>query len=160
MKWLCFRRSPGADMVRTRITSEPIDTAAVMAEVATPDDGAVLMFTGIVRRHNDGRAVSGVNYEAYAAMAERVLNDIATEAATRWDISRISAVHRTGELAIGEPSVVIAVSSPHRAESFDACRYVIEEIKTRLPVWKHERYIEGDARWLEGALPETQAGHE
>ncbi|NLG62711.1 MAG: molybdopterin converting factor, partial [Candidatus Cloacimonetes bacterium] len=83
------------------------------------------------------------------------LAEIAAEAAERAGSDRVAVVHRTGELAVGEASVAIAVSSPHRAEAFDACRYVIEEIKKRLPVWKQERYVDGDEAWLDGAVPEV-----
>ncbi len=141
-------------MLDTWITSEPLDSAAMLERVGTPDDGAVLLFAGTVRNQNDGRAVTGMRYDAYREMAERVLREIAQEAAARWEVSRIAAVHRTGELNVGECSVLIAVSSPHRAEAFDAGRYVIEEIKQRLPVWKQEHYVDG-SRWLEGRLPET-----
>jgi molybdopterin synthase catalytic subunit len=147
-------------MLRTWITTQPIDPSRVLAEVGTEDDGAVLLFVGTVRRHNDGRAVSGLRYDSYAAMAEQVLRQIAEEAAARWEISRLAAVHRTGELGIGEVSVAIAVSSPHRAEGFAACRHVIEEIKQRLPVWKQERYLEGTEKWLEGAVPTLESPRE
>jgi molybdopterin synthase catalytic subunit len=127
-----------------------IDPAEVLARVGAPDDGAVLLFLGTVRDHADGRAVEGLHYEAYEAMAREVLAAIAAEAAARLRTERIAVVHRVGELAIGDVSVAIAVSSPHRAEAYDASRYVIEEIKKRLPVWKHERYAEGDAGWVRG----------
>jgi molybdopterin synthase catalytic subunit len=139
--------------MRSRVTTDPIDPAAVLADVGDAADGAVLLFLGTVRNHNDGRPVTGVRYDAYVEMAERVLSAIAREAAERLGTDRIAVVHRIGELAVGEASVAIAVSSPHRAEAFDACRYVIEEIKQRLPVWKEERYIEGGSRWLDGQIP-------
>jgi len=143
-------------MVRTFITTEPLDAAALLAEVGTPDDGAVLLFAGTVRRHNDGRAVTGLRYDAYATMAETVLRQIAEEAVARWEVSRLAAAHRTGDLSIGDVSVVIAVSAAHRAEAFDAGRYVIEEVKQRLPVWKQERYAGGADRWLEGSMPRSR----
>jgi molybdopterin synthase catalytic subunit len=122
----------------------------VLAEVGAPSDGAVLLFLGTVRDHADGRAVSGMGYDAYEAMAAEVLRQIADEAAARLGTPRVAVVHRIGELAIGEVSVAIAVSSPHRDRAYDASRFVIEEIKRRLPVWKHERFVEGEARWVEG----------
>jgi molybdopterin synthase catalytic subunit len=146
---------------RAWITREPIDPAGVLARVGADEDGAVLLFLGIVRDHNDGAAVRGLTYEAYDEMATRVLDEIAGEAAERLGTDRIAVVHRVGELGIGEASVAIAASSPHRAESFDATRYVIEEIKKRLPVWKKEHYVEGGAEWLEGRTPpvaETSGG--
>jgi molybdopterin synthase catalytic subunit len=132
------------------IVSGPIDSAEVLARVGDPSDGAVLLFLGTVRDHADGRSVEGLHYESYQAMAEEVLGAIVAEAAERLGTDRIAVVHRVGELAIGDVSVAIAVSSPHRAEAYDASRYVIEQIKERLPVWKHERYAEGDAHWVRG----------
>jgi molybdopterin synthase catalytic subunit len=143
--------------MRGWITSEPIDTGEVLGMVGAAEDGAVLLFLGVVRNHNEGRGVVGIRYDAYAAMAEKVLADIAGEAAVRLGTDRIAVVHRIGELGVGETSTAIAVSSPHRAEAFDTARYIIEEIKRRLPVWKEERYLEGEARWLDGQVP-TAAG--
>jgi molybdopterin synthase catalytic subunit len=139
--------------VRAWITDAAIDTGEVMRVVGSPADGAVLLFLGTVREQNEGRPVSGMRYDAYAAMAGPVLHAIATEAAARAGSDRIAVVHRTGELDIGEVSVAIAVSSPHRAEAFDAARYIIEQIKLRLPVWKHEHYTDGPSQWLDGATP-------
>jgi molybdopterin synthase catalytic subunit len=142
-------------MVFAEVTSHPIDTARLMARVGAKEDGAVLLFVGVVRDHNDGRGVSGVGYEAYQEMAEKMLLDIATEAAGASGQVRVAVVHRVGELTIGEASVAIAVSSPHRAESYEASRYVIEEIKKRVPVWKHERYTDGTVDWVAGQAPEV-----
>lgn len=147
--------------MRSWITREPLDATRILADVGAAHDGAVLLFQGIVRNHNDGRPVTGMRYEAYEAMAEKVLAEIASEAAERLGTPRIAVAHRVGELDIGEASVVIAVSSPHRAEAFDAGRYVIEEIKKRLPVWKHEHYADGERRWVEGQIPPVpEAAHE
>jgi molybdopterin synthase catalytic subunit len=139
--------------VHVRVSADPIDASTVLDAVGTPEDGAVLLFLGTVRRTNEGRAVSGMRYEAYVEMAEQMLGTIASETLERTGASRIAAVHRIGELAIGEVSVAIALSTAHRAEAFDGGRYVIEEIKKRLPVWKHEHYVDGDARWLDGERP-------
>ncbi len=135
---------------RAAIVSSPIDPAAVLARVGHRSDGAVLLFLGTVRDHADGRPVSGMAYEAYETMAADVLQAIAEDAAARLGTPRVAVVHRVGELAIGEVSVAIGVSSPHRDRAYDASRYVIEEIKRRLPVWKHEHFVGGDARWVEG----------
>lgn len=140
-----------------RITPDPIDTAPLMEAVGSDQDGAVLLFLGIVRDHADGRSVSGMRYEAYAEMAAPVLEEIAAEAAAIIGSDRIAVVHRTGELQIGEASVAIAVSSPHRDEAYRASRHVIEEIKKRLPVWKHEHYLDGDSGWVEGVKLEPGA---
>jgi len=142
------------------ITREPIGPRDVLERVGAPEDGAVLLFLGVVRDHNDGAAVSGMTYDAYDEMATKVLAGIAGEAAERLGSDRVAVVHRVGELAIGDVSVAIAASSPHRAESFDATRYVIEEIKKRLPVWKKEHYVESESKWLEGAVPPVEAAGE
>jgi len=113
---------------------------------------------GTVRNHNDGRAVGGLRYEAYPEMGEVVLAEIATEAEERFGTDRIAIVHRVGDLAIGEVSVAVAVSSPHRGESFDGARYVMEELKRRLPVWKHEAYTDGASAWVAGTEPSGVAG--
>lgn len=138
---------------RALVTRERIDPADVLARVGGDGDGAVLLFLGTVRNHNEGAPVEGLTYEAYESMAERELERIATEAAERAGTDRVAVVHRVGELAIGDISVAIAVSSPHRAEAFEASRYVIEEIKKRLPVWKREHYVGGASGWVEGAIP-------
>ena len=139
------------------ITREVISADSVLAHVGGDSDGAIDIFLGVVRDENDGRAVSGMHYDAYVEMAGKVLNAIADEGAAMPGVGKVAAVHRIGELGIGEVSVAIAVSAPHRAEAFEACRYVIEEIKKRLPVWKQERYVTGEERWL-GTESEAHAG--
>lgn len=140
-------------MIHSVVSPEPIDPSEVLSRVGSDEDGAAILFLGVVRDHADGRAVDGMRYDAYQEMAEEVLRAIALEAASRLGTDRLAVVHRTGDLAVGEVSVAIAVSSPHRAESFDACRYVIEEIKKRLPVWKKEHYLDGRAEWVPGTVP-------
>ena len=140
------------------ITLDAIVPQDVLDLVGHQEDGAVLLFLGVVRNHNEGRAVGGLRYEAYPEMAEAVLADIAAEAAQRFGTDRIAVVHRVGDLGIGEIAVAVAVSSPHRAESFDGARYVMEELKRRLPVWKHEAYADGDAAWVEGTEPMGAGG--
>jgi molybdopterin synthase catalytic subunit len=134
------------------LTREPISADSVLPLVGGPADGAIDVFLGVVRDQNEGSAVSGMHYEAYVEMAERTLRDIVAEAASQAGVGKVAAVHRTGELRVGEVSVAIAASAPHRAEAFAACRYVIEEIKTRLPVWKQERYLGGTEKWLPGGV--------
>ena len=145
-------------MRTAEITPRPIDPQDALRRVASERDGAVLLFLGTVRDENDGRPVRGLRYDAYAEMAESVLREIVAEAGVRFGIERLHAVHRTGELALGDVSVAIAVASPHRGSAYDASRYVIEEIKQRLPVWKHEHYAEGDSRWLAGQVPPPVTG--
>ena len=135
------------------ITSDPLDPARLRRRVGAPEDGAVLVFLGTVRDHADGRSVSGMQYEGYEEMALEVLRRIAKEACDRFSTPHLAVAHRLGALEIGEISVVVAVSSPHRAEAYGASRYVMEEIKRRLPVWKKEFYIDGAARWVRGTTP-------
>ncbi|GMV04309.1 MAG: hypothetical protein AMXMBFR53_05900 [Gemmatimonadota bacterium] len=139
------------------VTRDPIRGEAVLALVGADEDGAVLLFLGVVRDHADGRAVTGMRYEAYEEMARDVLAEIAAEAARILGTERVAVVHRVGELDVGETSVAVAVSSPHRAQAYEASRYVIEEIKKRLPVWKRERYADGGDRWVAGSVPPTGA---
>ncbi len=145
-------------MIWSDVAIDPIDPSAVLERVGAPRDGAVALFLGTVRDHNEGRPVGGMEYEGYAEMAREQLAAIVAEAASRAGTDRIAAVHRLGELAVGEVSVAIAVSTPHRAEAFDAARHVIEEIKRRLPVWKRERYLDGAAEWLAGRAPGVEPG--
>ena len=135
------------------IVSARIEPAVLLARAGGPDHGAVILFLGTVRDHNEGRLVSGVRYDAYVEMAEEVLGQIAEEAAALSEGGRVAVVHRVGELDVEEVSVAVVVSSAHRAAAYSASRHVIEEIKRRLPVWKQERYQEGDARWLDGVTP-------
>jgi molybdopterin synthase catalytic subunit len=138
---------------RCQVTADPIDAAGLLTDAAAGSDGAVLLFLGVVRHENEGRAVVRLEYEAYAPMAEREMAKIAGEAAERWGTGAISIVHRIGTLEVGEPSVAITVAAPHRGEAYEASRYVIEELKRRVPVWKREGYAEGPSEWLPGNAP-------
>jgi molybdopterin synthase catalytic subunit len=140
-------RAPAAAF---HVTSDPLDAAAIAARVAAPGCGAVATFVGLVRDHNACRRVLWLDYEAYGPLAEKTFERIATEAAGRWSSVRLAIHHRTGRLAVGEASVVIAAASPHRADAFAACRYAIERVKQIAPVWKHEHFEDGDV-WIEGA---------
>lgn len=140
--------------VHAALTSAAIDPMLVLQSVGADEDGAVLLFLGTVRNHAEGRSVLGIRYDAYEKMGTEVLAEIAHEAIERHGVDRVAVVHRTGELLVGEVSVAIAVSSPHRAEAYDASRFVIEEIKKRLPVWKKERYVDGQDAWVDGTTPE------
>lgn len=136
-----------------RVVRDPIDPASVLRGVGADEDGAALLFLGVVRNHNEDRPVGGMRYDAYEEMAVGVLTEIVREAAAILETDRVAVVHRVGELTVGEVSVAVAVSSPHRAEAYEASRYVIEEIKKRLPVWKKERYIDGAEAWVAGTRP-------
>lgn len=140
-------------MIHADVVDGPITPAEVLARVGSDRDGAALLFVGVVRDHDGGRAVEGMRYDAYREMAVEVLEAIAEEAGERAGSDRVAVVHRVGELRVGDVSVAIAVSTPHRAESFDAARYVIEQIKVRLPVWKKEHYVDGQSAWKDGSVP-------
>ncbi len=142
-------------MAFAAVVRDPIDPAEVLARVGADEDGAGLLFVGVVRDHNEGRSVGGVRYDAYEEMAVGVLTEIADEAAEVLGSDHIAVVHRVGDLAVGDVSVAIAVSSPHRAQAYESSRFIIEEIKKRLPVWKKERYSDGVEEWVAGATPEV-----
>jgi len=141
----------------TLVTEDPIDPARMLSGALSPADGAALLFWGVVRQENDGRAVSQLEYSAYAPMAEREMLRIADEARERFGTGAIQVVHRVGRLRIGEASVAIAVASPHRAEAYEASRYVIEQLKQRVPVWKREGYVDGETEWVPGFTPVAEA---
>lgn len=134
--------------MRSAIVSRVIDVAAVLAEVAATRNGATVLFTGTVRDLNDGQAVAGLDYSAYTGMAERELGTIVSEAAARWETDDIVVEHRVGTLDLGDVSVAIAVGHPHRGAAYDASRFIIEELKRRLPIWKREKYRDGRAEWV------------
>ncbi len=131
-----------------RLQREPIDLAALHA--ASPTDGALCLFVGVVRNENAGKAVLRLEYEAYEEMALPLMADIESEVRGRWPVTEVRMVHRLGPLAIGEASVAVAVASPHRAEAFAACRYAIDTLKAKVPIWKKEFYADGSL-WLQNA---------
>ena len=134
-----------------RLQTEPIVLDELVAAVQEKGDGAVATFLGTVRDATKGRRVLALEYEAYGGMAEREMEKIAAEAKRRYAVSRVAIVHRTGRLTIGEASVAIAVSAPHRAGALDAVRFVIDTLKTTVPIWKREHFEDG-AVWVgEGA---------
>jgi molybdopterin synthase catalytic subunit len=135
--------------IDARLVREPIDAAALLARVSRPSNGAVLLFIGVVRDVNDGRAVSGIEYSAYEPMAARELGDITREAAQRFGVTDIAVEHRLGELALEDASVGIAVAHPHRAPAYEASRWILEEVKRRVPIWKREHYADGTREWVD-----------
>jgi len=145
-------------MIETAVTRAPLDGPALLARVGGEEDGAVLLFLGVVRNHNEGRRVHSVEYEGYEEMARKELAAIAEEASARFALEHLVVHHRLGRLTVGEVSVVVAASSPHRGPAFDAVRMVMEEIKKRLPVWKKEGYEDGDSGWVAGVRPEPRGG--
>ena len=142
---------------RAAVVERPIDVAALMAEVADPSVGAVSVFVGTVRDVNEGRAVRGIEYSAYTSMAEREMAAIVDEARVRFGVERLVVEHRVGTLGVGDASVAIVVASPHRAAALDATRYVIEELKQRVPVWKREHYVDGTREWVDPTRPAARS---
>jgi molybdopterin synthase catalytic subunit len=126
----------------------PIEPAALRATLADPACGGYAAFEGWVRDHNDGRRVRRLEYEAFEALALREAERIVAEALQRFGVAHAACVHRIGELAVGELAVWVGVSAPHRDEAFRACRYIIDEVKQRLPIWKKEHYASGDSGWV------------
>lgn len=136
------------DRIQVSITDEPLDPAPLVRFVEAPEMGAVVTFSGNVRNHNRGRQVEYLEYDAYRPMAERQFREIAAEAVRRWDC-RIAIHHRVGRLEIGDPSVLVAAACAHRGDAFDACRFAIDTLKERVPIWKREVWDGGEA-WIEG----------
>ena len=136
-------------MIRAAIVTRTIDPSALVAEVAARSHGATSLFLGTVRDVNDGRAVTGMEYTAYDAMAWRELEKIAHEAAERFGEVAVAVEHRTGVLDLGDVSVAVAASHPHRGHAIDATRYVIEQLKKRVPIWKREHYADGSRDWVD-----------
>ena len=135
--------------MRADIVERPLDPAALLAEVASHASGASLLFLGTVREVNEGRAVTGIDYSAYTEMAVRELRAIVAEASARFGTPHLAVEHRLGALALGEASVAIAVSHARRAPAMDAARFVIEELKRRVPIWKREHYADGTREWVD-----------
>lgn len=132
-----------------RVTPDVLDTNEAIAAVETPEAGAVNVFLGVVRNNNLGRAVQYLEYDAYPAMAEKVMRELGEEARARFGLEDIAVLHRTGRLEIGEASLLVAVSCGHRAESFEAGHWLVNEIKKKVPVWKKEVWEDGE-EWIEG----------
>ncbi len=143
-------------------STEPVDPAAQTRRVADPACGGFASFEGWVREENEGQRVLRLDYEAYVELAVREGERIVAEAQRRFGVRQVRCVHRVGELALGELAVWVGVAAPHRAEAFAACRYVIDEVKHRVPIWKKEYYVGGDSGWVncERCAQPPQAGHE
>jgi molybdopterin synthase catalytic subunit len=139
-----------------RLTDEPIDFAALTEAVRSNQSGAVVLFLGTVREMTDGRRTTALDYEAFGPMAESKLGEIEAEACRRWPLDRVAIVHRVGRLELGEISVAVTVSSAHRAEAFEAARYVIDTLKATVPIWKKENWHDGSSEWVHPGLDSTQ----
>jgi molybdopterin synthase catalytic subunit len=140
-----------SDRLVVDIATEPLSVPDVLAAVADPGAGATCVFVGTVRDHGERGAVNGLTYEAWAELARERIAEHAHGAFERWTLRRIAVAHRTGDLSVGEASVVIAVSAAHRADAFEACRHLIERLKADVPIWKKEALATGEGHWVQGA---------
>ncbi|HEY0754697.1 MAG TPA: molybdenum cofactor biosynthesis protein MoaE [Ktedonobacteraceae bacterium] len=131
------------------ITDEPLDRAALIAAVTHASIGGIAIFEGVVRDNARGKQVYYLEYDVYPEMALAKIREIVAEARQRWGVEHVAVAHRTGRLEIGEASVIIVVAAPHRGEAFDACRYIIDTLKTNVPIWKKEVATNGE-EWVEG----------
>jgi molybdopterin synthase catalytic subunit len=145
---ISFISAPGC-VTAVSLCREPIDSERLIAEIKRGEDGAVVVFDGIVRNHTRGRQTLHLDYEAYEEMAEKQLREIAAEARTRFGVRQIIIVHRLGRLVVGETSVLIVVASAHRAQAFEACRWLIDTLKQTVPIWKKETFVDGTV-WAAG----------
>ncbi len=138
------------NLILTEVLDTALDIQKAYDFVANSANGAVNSFVGIVRNNHEGKSVTGLTYDLHTTLAKKAFDDICQKALELWPETKYYVAHYHGELSVGGISIIIAVSSPHRAESFEACRYIIEEIKTKAPVWKQEHYIDRKSEWLPG----------
>lgn len=131
------------------LTEGPIRLDPLIDQVRAPDRGGIAIFLGLVRDHHQGKGVLGLDYSAYGPMAEQVTAEIVREAEGRGSRVAVVVQHRIGSLTIGDTAVAVVAAAAHRGEAFDACRYVIEELKKRVPVWKREMYVDGTVAWVD-----------
>lgn len=143
------REREGAMEPLIQLTHEPLDRAALVEAVSHPGVGGIVVFEGVVRNQARGKQVRYLEYDVYAEMAEQQIRTIIEEAQKRWGVERVAVAHRFGRLEIGEASVIIVVATPHRGEAFDACRYIIDTLKSTVPIWKKEVATDGE-EWVEG----------
>jgi molybdopterin synthase catalytic subunit len=136
-------------MTRAAIVREPIDTQAVLERIKRPEDGAAIVFEGVVRNNTRGRQTSYLDYEAYEEMALKQMDELAVQALGRFNIRDVALVHRVGRLEIGETSVLIVVASAHRGAAYEASRWLIDTLKQKVPIWKKEHFVDG-AVWADG----------
>ena len=132
-----------------QLTREPLDRDALVTAVSHASAGGIVVFEGVVRDNARGKQVRYLEYDVYPEMAEQQIRTIVAEAERRWNVTQVAVAHRFGRLEIGEASVIIAVATPHRTEAFEACRYIIDTLKTTVPIWKKEVATNGE-EWVEG----------
>ena len=144
--------------MRFELTARSIDLESFGTDLHGPEEGGVVRFVGVARMtsHRTPKEVVRLEYEAYEPMAREEMDRILAEAASKYGLRKALVVHRVGAVEVGEPAVAIQVATPHRAEAFDACRYLIDELKKRVPIWKKERFATGAARWVEPKQAEVQ----
>lgn len=140
------------------LTTLPIDHAALTEQVRRPGCGAVVTFLGTVRDLTEGKVTTALQYEAYPGMAEKQLTAIEMEVRERWPVGEIVMIHRTGRLEVGEISVAVAVSCPHRHQAFDACRHAIDRLKETVPIWKQENWADGTTEWVHPGVRSQESG--
>lgn len=141
-----------------RLTDQPIDYFALTESVRSPLSGAVVLFLGTVRELTNGRRTSSLDYEAYPEMAEKKLQELEVQARERWPIQGVAMLHRLGQLELGEVCVAVAVSCPHRHQAFDAGRFLIDELKAWVPIWKKEHWSDGTTEWVHPGLDQPPIG--
>jgi len=141
-----------------RISSQPIDLATVREQLLDAGCGAFVQFEGWVRDHNEGQQVLRLEYEVYQPLAIKEGQRIIAEAMERFGLRKAAAIHRSGMLELTDVAVIVGAASPHRGEAFDACRYIIDQVKSRLPIWKKEHYADGTAEWV-NCQSCAEAGH-
>ena len=144
--------------MRSALVNSAIDVNALLSEVSSDGCGASTLFVGTVRNVNDGKQVNGIEYTAYDSMAEAEMRRIVSEAAMRFETDHIALEHRLGYLELGEASVAIAVAHPRRTPALDASRFIIEELKRRVPIWKREHYVDGTRNWVDPTRHSAEAG--
>jgi molybdopterin synthase catalytic subunit len=140
-----------SEAVLVRISADPLHVDEAVMFVADPGAGGTCVFVGTVRDSSPAGDVTGLHYEAWDELATSRLDEIAGEMLERWAVRKVAILHRTGDLAVGEASVVVACSAPHRAEAFEACRHGIERLKRDVPIWKKEALASGEAGWVMGS---------
>lgn len=144
------RAMPRSDHILVEVLPDALDLQKYTDFVADPGAGAIATFSGVTRDNFQGKHVQKLEYEAYAPMAEKVMLELCTEATGKWDVKKVALAHKIGDCGIGQTSIIIAVSSAHRREALEACHWLIDELKAKVPIWKKE-YFEGGEVWKENA---------
>lgn len=135
-------------MIHARLTTDPIDANALLAEIAHDADGAQVLFLGVVRNHHQGREVLRIDYEAYEPMALKELQRITEEVARQYELERVLVVHRFGRHEVGDASIAVVIGSPHRAPAFEAAKEIMDRVKKDVPIWKKEHFADGTIEWV------------